>query len=112
MKYYRYLYLSDSIKHPEILKNKLKLNMGVAGYYLICMSENYNQLEIIASYYFKMPYYRKHPYAVIGIAKSYEEAVSIIIDITNESLNKTDSANLIEYLKLKAKTRNFTIDIC
>ena len=109
MKYYRYLYTSDSIKKIEKYKLKLNTHNGFTSMYVILLSDNNDMLEIMNSIYLKLKYYRKHPKIVIGITKTYDEALDIVINIINESIKKTGSPNVKEYLKLRAKTRDFTI---
>ena len=48
-------------------------------------------------------YFRKHAPIIIGIASNYEEAVAIVQKIVEESLERTGTCDLKEYLKLKVK---------
>ncbi len=109
MKYYRYLYSSDSIKHVDKLKIKLNLRKGIPGVYILAFGSDSKQLEIINSLYLKLNYYRKHPPVVVGICKSYDEAVDMVIKIVNESYQKTGNCSIRDYLIKRAKTRDFTI---
>ena len=60
MKYYKYLYVSDSIKNPDKIKRSLKLHKGVLGIYLIMLSTDPDQVEIMNAAFLKLPYYKKH----------------------------------------------------
>lgn len=102
MKFYKYLYIGDTVKNPAKIKRKLKLHAGVLVY-VICIARGNDQLEIFHSAYLKQKYYRLHPPVIVGIAGSYEEAVGLIIKITKESLEETGCCNLKEYLKIKSK---------
>lgn len=101
MKFYKYLYAGDTIKNLSKIKWKLKHHAGV-NVYVITIAQGADQLEIFHSAYLKQRYFRYHPPIVAGIASDYEEAVQIIMKITQECLNDTGACNLKEYLKWKA----------
>ncbi len=102
MKFYKYLYIGDTVTNPQKVKRKLKRHAGVQVY-VITIASSRDQLEIYHSAYLKQKYYRYHPPVIVGIASNYEEAVEIIIKITREALEATGNCNLKEYLKQKAK---------
>ena len=108
MKYYKYLYVSDNIKEPQKVKRNLNLYKGAVGIYLVTLCNDPDQVEIINSLFLKLPYYRKHPPVIVGIAGSYDDATKLVIDMINESMFRTGSASLKDFLKLKAKTENFS----
>lgn len=102
MKFYKYLYIGDTVKDSAKIKRKLKLHAGVMAY-VICIAQGTDQLEIYHAAYLKQKYYRYHPPVIIGIAADYDEAVAIVVQITQECLEATGNCNLKEYLKQKAK---------
>ena len=102
MKFYKYLYVGDTVKDAAKMKQKLKLHMGVNGY-VICIAAGSDQLEIFRAAYLKQKYYRYHSPIIVGITASYDEAVNIVVQITKECLYATGECNLKEYLKRKAK---------
>lgn len=102
MKFYKYLYIGDTIKDPVKVKRKLKRHAGQL-IYVICIAQGADQLEIFHSAYLKQKYYRLHPPVIIGIAGDYGEAVSLVVQITKECLEATGNCNLKEYLKLKVQ---------
>lgn len=104
MKFYKYLYLGDNITNPAKIKRKLKQHAGV-NVYVITIAPGPDQLEIFHSAYLKQRYYRYHPPIIVGISSDYDEAVEIIVKITQESLEATGTCNLKEYLKLKSKQK-------
>lgn len=108
MKYYKYLYVSDSIRHTDKLKVKLSKHMGCPDIYVIFWARNNDQLEIMNASFLKLHFYRKKPPVIVGLAKSYDEAVDLIINMTNEALEHTGKPDIKDYLILRAKTRNFT----
>ncbi len=101
MKFYKYLYVGDTIKNPSRIKWKLKHHAGVKAH-VIAVAHGADQLEIYHSAYLQQRYFRYHPPIIVGIASDYNEAVQIIIQITQECLEYTGTCNLKEYLKLKA----------
>lgn len=110
MKYYRYLYVGDGISKVDKIKTKLNLHQGTIGIFIIALADGDNQLEIINASYLKLPFYRKKPFVVVGLAKGYDEAVDLVIRMTNESIQKTGTPNVKEFLKKRAKTKDFTIE--
>lgn len=102
MKFYKYLYIGDTVTRPQKVKWKLKHHAGVQVY-VIAIAPMDDQLEIFHSAYLKQKYYRYHPPIIIGIASDYDEAVQIVIKITQECLKAAGNCNLKEYLKRKAK---------
>ncbi|MCR5502685.1 MAG: hypothetical protein K6F53_06735 [Lachnospiraceae bacterium] len=110
MKYYRYLYTGGSVKNVDKYKLRLKIHKDLVGFFVLTLAEGPNQIDILNAFNLKLPYYRKHPPVVVGIAKNYEEAVEIVIRMTTEALEHTGSADIRNYLKLRAKTKDFTTE--
>ena len=102
MKFYKYLYVGDTVKDPARVKRRLKRHAGELVY-VICLTKGPDQLEIFHSAYLKQKYYRYHPPVVVGIAKSHEEAVNLVAEMVKECLEATGGCNLKEFLKQKAK---------
>lgn len=101
MKFYKYLYVGDTIKNISKIKWKLKHHAGVQVY-VITIAQGQDQLELFHSTYLKQRYFRYHPPIVVGIASNYEEGVQIITQITQECVDHTGTCNLKGYLKYKA----------
>lgn len=101
---YRYqLYLSDSINYGDIFKIKLTLNTSPlrADVYLITRSINEeDQLDIFHSKYLPQKFYNRHDKSlhVFGIAKTKDEALSLIEKIAQECVEARGDANIIKYL--------------
>lgn len=98
MKFYKKLYIGDTIKKPRRVKWKLKHNAGQLNIFVLTLAEGNDQLEIYHCAFLQQAYYKKNPPYVIGIANGYEEAVAIVCKITEETLLATGGANLKEYL--------------
>lgn len=109
MKYYKYLYVGPSIRFVDKIKAKLNSRAGLVGKYIIYLSHGNNQVEIINGAYLKLPYYSKHGLVIVGIAGDYNEALSLVLKMIEESLEKTGKPFIKEYLVLKAKTKDFSI---
>lgn len=103
MKFYKYLYIGDTVTNPAKVKWKLKHHAGTQVY-VISIAAGDDQLEIFHAAYLKQRYYRYHPPVIVGIASDYDEAVAMIVKITRECVDVTGSCNLKEYLKRKAKS--------
>ena len=101
MKFYRYLYVGDTVRNPGRVKWKLKHHAGVQVY-VITLAPSPDQLEIFHSAYLKQKFYRYHPPIVVGIAASHNEAVEIVIKMTQECLKTLGNCDLKDFLKLKA----------
>ena len=102
MKFYKYLYIGDTVKEPDRVKRRLKLH-AVQMIYVVCLAQEDDQLEIYHCAYLKQRYYRHHPPVIVGIAASYDEAVELVVRITKESLLATGGCDLKAYLKLRTK---------
>ncbi|MBQ8598324.1 MAG: hypothetical protein IJ409_11110 [Lachnospiraceae bacterium] len=103
MKFYKHLYIGDTVNNPAKIKRKLKLHAGVQVF-VITIAQGADQLEIYHSAYLKQKYYRYHPPVIVGLASDYKEALQIVLKITEECVSLTGNCNLKEYLKQKAKT--------
>lgn len=101
MKFYKYLYIGDNINNPVKVKWKLKHHAGTSVY-VIAVAAGNDQLEIYHSAYLKQKYYRYHPPVIVGIAAGYEEAVQLVVKITQECLDETGGCDIKDYLKTKA----------
>ena len=100
MKFYKNLYIGDTIKNPNKTKSKLKHHAKQLKVFVIMLSVGNDQLEICHSILLGQPYYKKKenkPY-IIGIAGSYEEAVDLVCRIAKEAVEKNGNADLKGYL--------------
>ena len=98
MKFYKKLYVGESIKNPNKVKWKLRHNAGQFKVYVIALAEGDGQLEIYHCAFLQQKYCKKNPPYVIGIAGDYKEAVNIVIRITEEAIEKLGSPQLKKYL--------------
>lgn len=98
MKFYKNLYLGDTIKNPNKVKWKLRLGSVQPTIYVIVLSKGRDQMEIYHSGFLRQKYYRKHPPYIIGISSGYEEAVDIVVKIIQEALQASGSPDIKKFL--------------
>lgn len=103
MRYYKNLYLSESVKKKKrkiiskLDRNKLQMNL-----YLLTIAQNESdQLDIINSIYLKQPDFPSDGLFVIGIAKSQDEAIELVEEISKEVYNNTGDLNIRSYILMK-----------
>ncbi len=100
MKFYKNLYIGDTIKNPNRVKRKIKYHAGQLKVFTIMLASGDGQLEICHSMLLRQPFYKKkenEPY-IIGIAGNYEEAVEIVCRIAGEAVAQNGNADLKHYL--------------
>lgn len=98
MKFYKNLYIGDTIKNPEKTRRKLKRHAKLQNVYVITYMKESRQLEIYHCGMFQQRFYKEHPPYVIGIAGNKDEAYEIICRIADEALRKTGNVDLVAYL--------------
>ncbi len=98
MKFYKNLYIGETIKKPNKVKWKLRSNVGQMNVYVIVLAKGKDQLEIYHCAFLHQKYYRKHPPYIIGICGGYDEAVEMIIRIVQAALDETGNPDIKEYL--------------
>ena len=99
-KFYKNLYVGDSIKNSALVRWKIKHGAGQLMIYLITEPANESdQLEIVHCAFLKQKYYRRHPVMVYGIAGSRQEAMDIVIKISEEASVNGMDGDLKGYLK-------------
>ena len=100
MKFYKNLYIGDTITKPNKIKWKLKCHAKQLRVFVILLASGDDQLEICHSIVLEQPYYRNKenaPY-VIGIAGNYEEAVTLVCRFVEEAVAQNGNADLKGYL--------------
>ena len=100
MKFYKNLYIGNTIKNPNQVKRKIKHHTKQLNIFVIMLSRNDDQLEICHNMLLRQPFYKKkenEPF-LIGIAGSYEEAVELVCRITEETVAQNGNADLKRYL--------------
>lgn len=100
MKFYKNLYIGDSIKEPNKVKRKIKRHAKQLKVFVILLAAGDDQLEICHNMLLGQPFYKKKENApfIIGIAGNYEEAVALVCRITQEAVERNGNADLKRYL--------------
>ncbi len=91
IRYSKDLYLTDNTeKNLKKIKRRLKLGAGMAGTYIIMLSDNPNDMfEIMHASMFKIRRIRHADHLVIGLAESRRKAYTIIERIVTEHYQRT-----------------------
>lgn len=103
MRYYRYLYLSESVekKKDKVIRrlNRRKLQPDI---HIIGLPETErNHLEIYACIQLLQPYFPRRVFFVVGIGKGFEETIELVEEITKEVYNETKGADIRGYILKK-----------
>ena len=95
------LYLGEGIKPSKLgkIKRKLRREPVFANVTLLVLAENRSdQLDIISSKYLIQSYYGDHMLNVAGIAKDHDDAIALLLRITQECLRSRNDCSLKEFL--------------
>ncbi len=125
MQFYRDLYVSPKIRHPERVKWRLRHNAGSLALYVITLCDEtlserrapshgvsasgeppvepsgrgrMGQLLLFHCINLQQPYEKKHCPMIIGIAEGRAEALELVRRITQECVEKTGGADLVPFL--------------
>ena len=98
-RFYKNLYWGDSVKKHSLVKWKLYHGSGQLTIYCVKRAETEgDQLDIIHCAFLKQPYFRSNPAYIYGIAGNYNEAMDIVLKITEEAIRAGYEGRLIDYL--------------
>lgn len=125
MQFYRDLYVSPKIRHPEQVKWRLRHHAGSLALYVITLCDEtlsekrapshrvsssvecsgkqaeharMGQLLLFHCINLQQPYEKKHCPMIIGIAEGRTEALELVRRITQECVEKTGGADLVPFL--------------
>ena len=98
MRFLKEMYVGEGVKNKQKVIWKLKHGAGMLDIYVISLSGGRDQLDCMKCSYFKQKAIRNSVGTIVGLAKGYSEAQKLIITMIEESLQKTGSANVKEYL--------------
>ena len=88
------------MKKLDKIKKKLENKPLFSGVFLVTLSRNSSdQLEIYDAKQLVQSYYKKNPPYVVGLAGNYDEAVALVMQITEECLTNRGDCRLKEYLQ-------------
>ncbi|MCR4903302.1 MAG: hypothetical protein K6A23_10640 [Butyrivibrio sp.] len=95
----RRLYWGDSVKNHHLVKWKLLFGSG--QFNIFCVTKPMNdgdQLDIIHCAFLKQKYYQYHPVLIYGIASGYDEALDLVIRISQDASFAGMDGKLLDYL--------------
>ena len=99
MKFYKNLYIGDTVKKPEKAIKKLKRRKKQPKLYVIVYDREIGKLAVYHSLMLSQRYYREHPPGcIVGLTNGREEAFDVIEQIAREALEATGEASLVAYL--------------
>lgn len=107
MRFYKNLYTSDNIKHPGLLKWRLRRHAGSLDVYVITLCEydelhepapDGNQLEFYHCAFLQQPFYRNHEPFIIGIARGRSAAIALCARIVQDAVTQTGRPDVCSYL--------------
>ncbi len=95
------LYITDAAgRDSDRVIEKLNKGKLVRGRHLITLASNpADQLDIVNTFWLKQKQCAKHLPPVVGLAASYEDALELVIRITEECLAETGDADLRSYVQ-------------
>lgn len=99
MKFYKNLYIGDTVKKPEKAIKKLKRHKKQPKLYVIVYDRDMKRLAVYHSLMLSQWYYKENPPGcIVGLAGGREEAFAVIEQIAKEALEATGEASLVAYL--------------
>ena len=101
-RFYKELYWGDSVKKHSLVK--WRLYHGRGQFTIFCIQRAFatgDQLDIIHCAFLKQPYYQDHPAYIYGIAGSREEALDLVVKMTEEANAAGFEGRILEYLDSK-----------
>lgn len=98
MKFYKRLYVGESIRDPESVKNGLLQNQLQFSVFVIAVSSSEDQLDIVDSKMLLQPFWDKENLLVVGLAGSRDEAIRLVISMTERVVRETGGADIKHYL--------------
>lgn len=98
MKFYKRLYVGESIKKPAKVKWKLAHGAGQMKIYVITLASGDDLLEIYHCAFLRQKFYKKYPPFIVGIAGSYKEAVSLVQTMIEDVYAMTGSYAVKDYI--------------
>ena len=107
MKWYRKLYVSESIGDKAgRIKWKINHNAGTVSVHVIAFASNPdNLLDIIPAWQLMQKSYPKKNLKINGLAKGYDDAIELTQQIIEETYQHTGDVDVWSYLKEERRRR-------
>lgn len=98
MYFYKDLFVGESIRGKEKkICRKLKHGAGMLNVHVIALNSGRDLFDIYHCAFFKQKVLRKRPLCIIGLAGSYEEAVSMVTDMIRDIYQKEGNTDIKAY---------------
>lgn len=101
MRFYKELYVGEEVKNLTKKKINLKIGKGFLNFYIITLAQNDDQLNIFKASQLKQKLFDKKSLKIVGIANNYNEAVQLVIQITEDIYKQTGNANIKQFFAEK-----------
>lgn len=102
--FYKNLYWGASVNNKALVKLKLKHGAGQLSIFCVTRALNTNdQLDIVHCAFLKQAYFKEHPSYIYGIAASHDEAMDLVLRISQEASMAGLDGKLLDYLESKEK---------
>lgn len=99
MKFYKNLYIGNTVKKPKKAIRKLKRHKLQPGLYVIVFDAQLTRLCVYPSPVLTQWYYKENPPAcIVGLARGKEEAFEVIERIAKDALAATGDVSLVAFL--------------
>ncbi len=98
-RFYKQLYWGDSVKHHSLVRWRIK--NGRIQPNVFCIQKplsGSDQLDIINCAFLKQPYFLENPAFIYGIAGSYDEALGLLVRISDEAVRAGFEGRIKDYL--------------
>lgn len=96
------LFVSESaVKEQKRLVKRIKKRRGLLDIYVLMMPANdEDQLEIMNANYLLQPWYQKRDVTIVGLAKTKQSAVELLIRMVDEAVKSQGTPDIKSYLKM------------
>ena len=101
MRFYKELYVGEEVKNLTKKKINLKIGKGFLNFYIITLAQNDDQLNIFKASQLKQKLFDKKSLKIVGIANNYNEAVQLVVQITQDIYKQTGNANIKQFFAEK-----------
>ena len=98
-RFYKDLYWGDSVRKHSLVKWRLKNGRIQPSIFCIQKAQtDSDQLDIMHCAFLKQPFYLENPAYIYGIAGSYNEALELVVKISEEADKAGFPGRVREYL--------------
>lgn len=98
MRFFDNLYLGTKVPNVSKIKRQILNRSLLVKAYVIALANGNDQLDIFDAKVLRQSYYRYKPRAIVAIAADYDEAVELVIRITQDALRQGYEGRIKEFL--------------